>query len=96
LALSCIFANVSILHNNKLMLLIYLVWCYNSTYTGYPEHSEHFYIPDADSSVKLWANALNEVILLKFVNSQLLSYFLPVLFIACPTTRQCCCFCQGY
>ena len=29
---------------------------------GYPEHSEHFYIPDADSSVKLWANALNEVI----------------------------------
>jgi len=33
-------------------------------HTGYPEHSEHFYIPDADCSVKLWANALNEVILL--------------------------------
>jgi len=32
------------------------------SYTGYPDHSEHFYIPDADSSVKLWANALNEVI----------------------------------
>lgn len=28
---------------------------------GYPEHIEHFYIPDADASVKLWANALNEV-----------------------------------
>jgi hypothetical protein len=28
---------------------------------GYPEHMEHFYIPDADNSVKLWANALNEV-----------------------------------
>jgi len=33
-------------------------------YIGYPEHSEHFYIPDADSSVKLWANALNEVYLI--------------------------------
>ena len=29
-------------------------------FSGYPEHDEHFFV-EADSSVKLWANALNEV-----------------------------------
>jgi len=30
---------------------------------GYPNHTEHFYIPEADKNIKLWANALNEYLL---------------------------------
>ena len=49
--------------------------------TGYPDHSEHFYIPDADSSVKLWANALNEVMFIAdslFSTSNLITTFFSV------------------
>jgi baculoviral IAP repeat-containing protein 6 len=30
---------------------------------GYPDYSEHFYIPEADPVIKLWANAINEFLL---------------------------------
>lgn len=31
--------------------------------SGYPNYTDHFYIPEADPAVKLWANAVNELLL---------------------------------